>query len=151
MGSSATCSIHRECWSYQVWNNSWADELHFGEWPHWSPNSINNWGIFQYCEKNDLLQYASIVDSELGDLVQEIKLYFPMCGNKQLQGHLLSHGFWVQQQRVRDSQRWVDPEGSIMRRLQAVNCRKYQIPSPRSLWHMDGNHKLIRCALANGF
>ena len=49
-----------------------------------------------------------------------------------------------------NSQRRVDPEGSIMRRLQAVNRRRYQVPSPRSLWHMDGNHKL-RCALANGY
>lgn len=97
------------------------------------------------------VQYASVMDSELDDLVREIKQYFPMCGNKQLQGHLLSHGFQVQQQQVRDSQRQVDPEGSIMRRLQAVSCRKYQILSPRSLWHMDGNHKSIRCALANGY
>jgi len=96
------------------------------------------------------VQYTSVMDSELDDLVREIKQYFPMCGNKQLQGHLLSHGFLVQQ-RVRDSQRQVDPEGSIMRCLQAVSCRKYQIPSPCSLWLMDCNHKSIRCALANGF
>ena len=35
-------------------------------------------------------QYSSITDSELDDLVREIKQCFPMCGNKQLQGHLTS-------------------------------------------------------------
>ena len=38
----------------------------------------------------------------------------------------------------------VDPAGSVMRRLRALNRRKYHVPGPRSLWHMDSNHKLIR-------
>jgi hypothetical protein len=31
-----------------------------------------------------------------------------------------------------------------MRRLRAVNRRRYQVPAPLALWHIDGNHKLIR-------
>ena len=89
-------------------------------------------------------EYASLSDNELDDVVREIKVDFPMCGNRQLQGHLLCRGYRVQQQRIRDCQRRVDFEGSIMRRLRTINRRKYQVPAPLSLWHIDGNHKLIR-------
>ena len=88
--------------------------------------------------------YANISDSHLDHLVQEVKQQFPMCGNAQMQGHLLSRGLRVQQHRVRESQRRVDPQGCVMRRLYCLNRRQYKVPAPRSLWHMDGNHKLIR-------
>ncbi|XP_046842172.1 uncharacterized protein LOC124436298 isoform X2 [Xenia sp. Carnegie-2017] len=42
--------------------------------------------------------------------------------------------------------RRVDPQGTLFRALSltAVNRRKYHVTSPLSLWHVDGNHKLIR-------
>jgi hypothetical protein len=61
-----------------------------------------------------------------------------------MQGHLLAKGYRVQQARVREAQRMIDPEGSMMRQLRTTNRREYYVPSPKSLWHMDGNHKLIR-------
>lgn len=42
--------------------------------------------------------------------------------------------------------RRVDPEGTIARRLSTINRRVYSVPAPLSLWHIDGNHKLIRFA-----
>ena len=45
---------------------------------------------------------------------------------------------------MRESQRRVDPEGSMLRRLCAIQRRVYKVAAPRSLYHMDGNHKLIR-------
>ena len=89
-------------------------------------------------------EYATLTDEELDSVVGEIHHDFPMCTNRQMQGHLLSRGYKVQQQRVREAQRRVDPEGSLMRRLRVVNRRQYQVPVPLSLWHIDGNHKLIR-------
>ena len=89
-------------------------------------------------------QYASITDSELDTMVSEVQRQFPMCGNRQMQGHLLSRGYRVQQNRIRESQRRVDPEGAIIRRLHVLNRREYSVPSPRSLYHIDGHHKLIR-------
>ena len=59
-------------------------------------------------------------------------------------GHLQSRGFRIQQIRLREAMRRVDPEGSVMRRLSTINRRKYRVPAPSSLWPMDGNHKLIR-------
>lgn len=61
-----------------------------------------------------------------------------------MQAHLLSRGFRLQQHRVRESQRRIDPEGSMLRRLNGIHRREYSVPAPRSLYHIDGNHKLIR-------
>lgn len=89
-------------------------------------------------------QYSSISSQELDDLVRVIQHQFPMCGNRQMQAHLLSRGFRIQQHRVRESQRRVDPEGTLLRRLNGIFRREYCVPAPRSLYHIDGNHKLIR-------
>ena len=88
--------------------------------------------------------YANISDEELDRIVAEIQQQFPTCGNRQMQGHLLSRGIRVQQHRVRESQRRVDPAGSIMRRLRIIHRRRYHVNGPQALWHIDGNHKLIR-------
>lgn len=88
--------------------------------------------------------YASITSNELDSLVREIQTQFPMCGNRQMQGHLLARGYRIQQHRIREAQRRVDPQGSVLRRLNAIRRRVYSVPAPLSLWHIDGNHKLIR-------
>lgn len=90
------------------------------------------------------LQYADLADNDLDHLVHNIQEQSPMCGNRQMQGHLLSRGFRVQQLRIRESQRRVCPEGTLMRRLGCLRRRKYRVAAPRSLYHIDGNHKLIR-------
>ena len=92
-------------------------------------------------------QYSMLSDQEIDEIVQRIQQQFPMCGNKQMQGHLLSMGYRVQQHRIRDSQRRLDPHGSVLRRLHILNRRTYSVPAPLSLYHMDGHHKLIRCVL----
>ncbi|MEQ2186507.1 hypothetical protein GOODEAATRI_029239 [Goodea atripinnis] len=42
--------------------------------------------------------------------------------------------------------RRLDPRGVLMRTLQLNprRRRRYSVPEPNSLWHIDGNHKLIR-------
>ena len=89
-------------------------------------------------------QYATLTDDDLDQLVHSIQEQFPMCGNKQMQGHLLSRGVKVQQLRIRESQRRLCPEGTLLRRLGYLQRRKYRVAGPRSLYHIDGNHKLIR-------
>ena len=88
--------------------------------------------------------YSSITDEELDALVKYIQIMFPMCGNRQMLGQLLARGVRVQQHRVRESQRRIDPEGSMLRRLNCIHRRVYKVHAPRSLYHIDGNHKLIR-------
>ena len=89
-------------------------------------------------------QYADLTDDDLCILISEIQEEFPMCGNRQMAGYLLSRGFRVQQSRIRETQRQISPEGTIMRRLKCLHRRRYSVASPRSLYHIDGNHKLIR-------
>ena len=89
-------------------------------------------------------QYSIKTDQELDNLVSQIQHQFPTCGNQQMQAHLLSRGLCLQQLQIRESQRRVDPEGSLLRRLNGIFRREYSVPAPRSLYHIDGNHKLIR-------
>ena len=37
-----------------------------------------------------------------------------------------------------------DLHGTIVRLADLIRRRKYHVPGPQSLWHIDGNHKLIR-------
>ena len=60
-------------------------------------------------------QYSTITNSELDRIVSEIQAQFPLCGNRQMQGHLLSRGYRIQQSRIRESQRRVDPDGAIIK------------------------------------
>ena len=85
--------------------------------------------------------YSNISDAELDAIVQQ---QFNGWGNRQVYGSLVSLGIRVPHQRVRESQRRVDPEGSMMCRLNRVQRRRYSVPCPQHLWHIDGNHKLIR-------
>lgn len=51
--------------------------------------------------------------------------------------------------RLQESLRRVDAEGVYMRRLRmrVLRRRQYSVPAPNSLWHIDGNHKLIRSVI----
>ena len=87
---------------------------------------------------------AQYSNSELDRIVSEMQAQFPLCSTRQMQGHLLSRGYCIQQSHIRESQRRVDPDGAIIRRLHVLNRREYSVPSPRSLYHIDSHHKLIR-------
>lgn len=88
--------------------------------------------------------YANISDQELDVIVEQIQEQFGLCGNRVMKGHLLSRGVRVQQLRIRESQRRVDPGGVVLRQLTSINRRRYRVNGPLALWHIDGNHKLIR-------
>lgn len=88
--------------------------------------------------------YSDISDAELDDLVLGIHQQYPTCGNTQMKGHLVAMGYNIQQIRIRESMRRIDPAGTALRRLYVVNRRQYSVPSPLSLFHIDGHHKLIR-------
>ena len=89
-------------------------------------------------------EYDNISDNDLDLIIQEIKRHLPTCGIRQMLGHLQSRGYRVQQIRVREAMRRVDPEGSVVHRLSTINRQQYREPAPCFLWHMDGNHKPIR-------
>ena len=88
--------------------------------------------------------YSQISDGELDRLVDDIRGSFPNCGYRMMDGHLRQRGIRVTQARIRDSMHRVDPQGVVLRWREAVQRRKYRVSSPLALWHIDGNHKLIR-------
>ena len=69
----------------------------------------------------------------------------PNDGERLLIGHLAAHGIVVQV-RVRMSIHRVDPENMAIRRSVTIR-RSYHVEGPNALWHVDGNHKLIRWRL----
>ena len=49
---------------------------------------------------------------------------------------------------MRESLIRVDPAGAAQRAMSSrLERREYSVPAVNSLWHLDGNHKLIRCVL----
>ena len=88
--------------------------------------------------------YTCISDDDLDAVIMEVQEKFPNWGNRLMYGYLITSRIRVPFHRVRESQRRVDPEGSFMRKLRYLNRRQYMVPGPQWLWHIDGNHKLIR-------
>ena len=88
--------------------------------------------------------YSDIDDEELDRMVTTIQHQYPNCGYRMMQGHLIALNHRVQQGRVRESMSRTDPHGVISRWCNTVVRRTYSVQSPNSLWHIDGNHRLIR-------
>ncbi len=82
--------------------------------------------------------YSQLSDDQLDEVVCAIQQQFLYSGNRQMYGHLVSRGIRVQYHRVRESQSRIDPEGKTLKQ------RTYSVEVPQHLWHIDGNHKLIR-------
>ena len=90
--------------------------------------------------------YAHITEEDLDTTIDQILTTFPNTGYKRMSGYLRARGIRIQQRRIRESMRRVDPRGTLLRALEmsVIHRRVYSVPSPLALWHIDGNHKLIR-------
>jgi len=60
-----------------------------------------------------------------------------------LQGQLKAQGIYVPQSKVRQAAHDLDPSVTS-RKSPAIRRRVDSAPYPSYLWHLDGNHKLIR-------
>ena len=89
--------------------------------------------------------YSTITDDELDNLLRMIISENPQTGYKRMTGYLVRN-IIIQEKRLREAMRRVDPEGVLLRSLQlkAISRRKYKVKGTNSLWHIDGNHRLIR-------
>ena len=90
-----------------------------------------------------------MTDGELDLLVMSAQRENANIGIQMLKGFLYSKGHRVQRKRIRQSLLRTDPSGAAQQWKQAVKRRRYNVHSPLALWHIDGNHKLIRYVLAN--
>lgn len=88
--------------------------------------------------------YSNIDDDMLDSWVSRGLSIFPRAGYKTIQGFLRSESICVQRQRIRDSMHRLNPSRQTLRSMTVIRRRTYRVPSPLALWHIDGNHKLIR-------
>lgn len=101
---------------------------------------MNDWG---FSVRN---LYSDLTDDQLDILVSDIHSSNPHAGYRMMLGLLRAQGHRLQWQRVRASMHRVDTVGIVTRmsELLCVVRRTYSVPGPRSLMHIDTNHKLIR-------
>ncbi len=91
--------------------------------------------------------YTNISQSDLKEVVHEIKKEHPTSGEVMLQGHLLLKGIKVQRNKLRSAIHSTDHANTVMRRSDVIRRRVYSNPHPNAVWHVDGNHKMIRWRL----
>ena len=90
--------------------------------------------------------FSVISDCDLDHAVSEYLCESPFSGEAMINGHLRSGNVHVQRSRIRSSMLRIrsmsgnSPHPAIVRRT-------YSVPGPNALWHMDGNHKMIRWRL----
>jgi len=90
------------------------------------------------------LRWTSLNDTYMKEIMREIMTLTPGIGQTCMLGALRSRGVKVQHWRVRALLREIDPIGTVLRWQGPISRRKYNVRCPNSLWHIDGNHKLIR-------
>jgi len=94
--------------------------------------------------EDSIQPYSDISDDTLDSLIKQIKHDNPFYGEVMLAGALKSKNIIVLRNRLRESIQRIDAFGTIIRLTNTISRRKYQVAGPNALWHIDGNHKLIR-------
>ena len=106
-----------------------------------SPRTIRR-RVIQYGLEDDI--NSDMSDATLDALTQQFVHAHPNSGETSLSGYLRSLGLRIQRYRVRESLMRVDPRGVQLRFRRVLHRRRYSVPMPNSLWHIDGYHRLIR-------
>ena len=89
-------------------------------------------------------RFTEITDEDFDNAARDIKRTSADCGSKLLAGYLRAMHINVQRSRRRESLALVDTLGIAARRCRTVHRRVYNVSHPLALWHLGGNHKLIR-------
>lgn len=92
----------------------------------------------------NLLLYSTISDKDLDRIVRDVQALFPNTGYHRMLGELTRRGIVIQHARVRASMIRTNPEGAVLRWMDTVQRRSYNVYGPNALWHIDGHHKLTR-------
>lgn len=95
----------------------------------------------------DLCKFTSISEPELDTALKGIKESHSSCGEVMIQGHLLHNGIKVPREMLRAAIHRVDHTNTMNRHSSVIRRRVYTTPHPNAVWHLDGNHKMIRWRL----
>jgi len=88
--------------------------------------------------------YSDITDQELDSIICSHQSTHTNDGENMITGCLVSLGIHLQRRIIRESIHIVDHNGVQERAFTTIRRRRYHADSPNSVWHLDGNHKLIR-------
>ena len=91
--------------------------------------------------------YTDITESQLDELLRDVKCTNPNAGEVIVKGILMNRGIKVTREVLRAAIHRVVHEKTAERRSSVVNRRIYCAPHPNSVWHIDANHKMIRWCL----
>jgi hypothetical protein len=106
--------------------------------PQFSESTLN-----RHIKRCQLRAKDRLSDDQLDIWVSEAVQDVPNSGYRAVCARLRSSGFIVTERAVQASVQRVDPSRQHSHVLQALPRRiKYWVPSPNSVWHFDGNHKL---------
>ena len=106
--------------------------------------NISRQTLYRRLDGSGLMGYTDVSDQELDSTIETYKATHPNDGENMVTGSLRSSGIYVRRKRIRESIHRVDPSGIEERARKTIRCRRYHVESPNKVWHMDGNHKLIR-------
>ena len=90
------------------------------------------------------LTFTHISDQDLDRVLEDIKHSHPNDGERLIIGHLANQKITIPRARIRAR---VDPINTVLRRSVTVRRRVYHSEGPNAVWHIDGNHKLIKWRL----
>ena len=79
--------------------------------------------------------YSALTDHKLDEVISNIQKDFLNVGSRRMTGLLRCRGVFVQQTRICESMRRVDPEGTLLRALEmhVISRRRYCVAGPLSL------------------
>ena len=108
---------------------------------------VSRWTIKRRVEElgiKEITGYSPISDEDLDQLILSFRqVHGFYVGRSLVTGHLKYLGLRVQQWRIKSALTRINPVGSRIRWACLVKRRKYSVPRPNSLWHLDGHHSLI--------
>jgi len=109
---------------------------------------VSRWTVMRRVEEYGLttLQKFSIIsDERIDDIIKGyISRHGSTTGEPFMSGYFRSLGLHIQRSRIRAALNRVDPHNTVLRWGTLVSRRRYFVPWPNSLWHIDGQHSLIR-------
>ncbi|XP_032440596.1 uncharacterized protein LOC116733835 [Xiphophorus hellerii] len=87
---------------------------------------------------------AAVTDEDLETNIRQLQSLYPNSGTEMMRGLLHARGLVVPRRKVREMMARINPMATARRWSSAVSRRVYHVPYPNSLWHIDGNMRLIR-------
>lgn len=93
---------------------------------------------------SDLPEFSNISDDRVDDIIKEfISRHGSTTGEPFISGYFHSLGLQVQSNQIRAAINRADPRNTALRWGALVSRRKYYVPWPNSLWHVDGHVQVI--------